>query len=200
MKKKPSENGSKNNLEEFDFYRCNPFQGIWYNLGALAVLMGILFLIIFGCCCFWRKEDLIGCGKMLFLFYSLIMIVLTVFEAGSSYVHLQKVERTVGKRYKDRTDFALPEHQREWFTEYSVSAGFQVFHRDYFREITDVGYEKVRGDRGSGSQTYYKVFFIDCNGKKGSFRLSHDKKELCRFARWYGKEGYRWKDLMEKEF
>lgn len=200
MKKKQSENVSENSREDFDFYRCNPFQGIWRSLGALAVVMGIIFFIAFIGCLFWRRDDLVGSAKLLFSFYSLMMIGLTIFIGGGSYVHLRKVERAVGKRYKDRTDFALPEHQREWFTEYSVSAGFQVFHRNYFREITYIGCEREPGDRGSGSQTYYKIFFIDCNGKKGSFRLNHDKKELYRFAKWYGREGYRWKDIMEEEF
>ena len=183
MKKKQSENVSENRREEFDFYRCNPFQGIWRSLGALAVVMGIIFFIAFIGCLFWRRDDLVGSAKLLFSFYILMM-----------------TGRAVGKRYKDRTDFELPEHQREWFTEYSVSAGFQVFHRNYFREITYIGCEREPGDRGSGSQTYYKVFFIDCNGKKGSFRLNHDKKELYRFAKWYGMEKYQWKNITEKEF
>lgn len=200
MEKKQSENVSENSREEFDFYRCNPFQGIRRSLGALAIVMGIIFFIAFIGCFFWRRDDLVGSAKLLFSFYSLMMTGLAVFIGGGAYVHLRKVERAVGKRYKDRTDFELPEHQREWFTEYSVSAGFQVFHRNYFREITYIGCEREPSDRGSGSQTYYKVFFIDCNGKKGSFRLNHDKKELYRFAKWYGMEKYQWKNITEKEF
>lgn len=197
MKKEVSENNQKQ--EGFDFYSANPFSGIWRSLGALAVLLGILFTVILIVYFFWRKNDFAKIATLLFFLYAVIMIGLTVYISGSSYIRLRKVEHAVGKRYKDRSDFALPEYQREWFLEYAIGAGFQVFHHDYFREIIDVCSERVRGDHGSGSQTYYKILFINCNGKKDSFRLNHTKKELYRFAKWYGIERYQWKDIMEKE-
>ena len=30
--------------------------------------------------------------------------------------------------------------------------------------------------------------------------IKEQSGRIHQFARWYGKEGYRWKDIMEKEF
>ena len=164
-----------------DFYAL-PLWRLVLHVGATCTILSIvitLLLVLLVVCASFRDP---GAYLPLALGFGLILFLcIVVYPLGQSLRFLWQEERSLGLRYSDRADGALPEQERDWFF-HSIGSRFVLLHRNYVAKLKEIRLfeETAKGHNAS----FYIVLFEDGEGKEHSFRLEHLASEKQCFLDW----------------
>ena len=161
----------------FKIFFWSGFPMFMILLFACVVISGIVFL--------YRRSDPEGVKIIIFC-----LAVLIPFSYGIPFISLLKAwkqQYKIGVYWKDRTDYHLPEWQREWYLTYD-RGGFILCHRNYIKQIIGCREETEIAEHARG-KVYY-VVFEDIDGKNHTLKFSCEFL-VQEFQRWFEKPPYK---------
>lgn len=160
----------------FKIFLWSGFPMFMILLIACVVVSGIVFI--------YRRSDPEGIKIIIFCFAALIP-----FSYGIPFISLLKVwkqQHRIGIFWKDRTDYHLPEWEREWYLTYD-RGGFILEHRNYIKQIIGCREKTEIAEHARGK--VYHIIFEDIDGKKHTLKFSYEPW-AWEFQKWFEKQAY----------
>lgn len=159
------------------------------SLGKLFCKSGMIDLIILAFAelmilfvCIYRGLDKQDTPVLLLLMWVFGMVVFYL-RPMISFFQVLRQQAAIGIRWRDRTDFDKPEHERDWCVMFD-GGGFLLYHRNYIRKILRTVKEDQRSGDNHTREQWYTLFFEDITGKQRKIKFSSNTLER-EFRKWY---------------